>query len=135
MKLLDRILDPGAEPTYALMQDAMAHVIPEQRWGISVLADDGSTVRTKVGWVEDPDGWIVNSSGRVLLDGSPVVISVMSDRNASWSPASRPSRTWPRLTGDVVRARRESITQGDRDLLRLGAALSCVPTVPPISAC
>ena len=127
VKLLDRILDPGAEPTYALLQDAMTHVIPEQRWGISVLADDGSTVRTKVGWVEDPDGWIVNSSGRVLLDGSPVLISVMSDRNASLESGVATIEDVASITGDVVRARRE-----EAKTRSLGV---CYVSVPPISAC
>ncbi len=127
VKLLDRVLDPGAAPTYALMQHAMARVVPDQRWGISVLADDGSTVQTKVGWVEDPDGWVVNSSGRVIVDGSPVVISVMTDRNPNLEAGIAAIEDVARLAGDVVRARRESITQGDTG--------SCFVSVPPISMC
>jgi hypothetical protein len=129
VNLLGRVLDPAAAPTYALMQRAMARVVPDQRWGISVLADDGSTVQTKVGWFEDPDGWIVNSSGRVVVDGSPVLISVMTDRNPTFEAGIAATEEVARLAGDVVRARRESADAANRDT---GA---CFVSVPPISVC
>ena len=123
--LLRRVLDPDAAATYALMQDAMTRVIPEQRWGISVLADRGSTVQTKVGWVEDPDGWIVNSSGRVLVDGSPVVISVMTDRNPTLDAGIQTIEEVARLAGDVVREERETRLEPWLDLgARIGSARS-----------
>ena len=132
VKLLGRVLDPDAPSMYALMKRAMARVVPDQRWGISVLADDGSTVQTKVGWVEDPDGWIVNSSGRVVVDGSPIVISVMSDRNPSLEAGIADIEEVARLAGDVVRARRESPDPVSNDSHAAGA---CFVSVPPISVC
>jgi hypothetical protein len=121
VELLDRVLDPDAEPTYALMQDAMARVVPEQRWGISVLADRGTMVQTKVGWFEDPDGWIVNSSGRVVVDGSPVLISVMTDRNPTLEFGIATIEEVARLAGDVVRERRQGTR---RSWLDLGARIA-----------
>ena len=81
--LLDKVLDTEHDTPYELMQDAMSRVVPDQRWGVSALADRRSPVQTKVGWVEESDGWVVNSSGRILVDDSPVFISVMTDRNAT----------------------------------------------------
>lgn len=104
--LLDKILNTDRDTPYELMQDAMSRVIPEQRWGVSALADEGSTVQTKVGWIRDPDGWVVNSSGRVLVDDEPVLISVMTDRNATLDDGIATIEEVARLVGDVVRTRR-----------------------------
>jgi hypothetical protein len=106
VRLLDRVLDRRAARTYSVLQDAMSRVVRHQRWGVSVLADDGSPVQVKVGWVQDPDGWIVNSSGRVVVDGSPVLISVMSDRNPTFEAGVETVENVARLVGDVVRADR-----------------------------
>ena len=128
--LLGDVLDPEAGDTYALLRRSMARVVPDQRWGISVLADDGSTVETKVGWFQDPDGWIANSSGRVVVDGSPVLISVMSDRNPTLEAGIATIESVARLTGDVVRARRietAAVTSPSRQ--------GCFVAVPSIAAC
>lgn len=132
VKLLDRVLDPAAASTYALMQHSMARVEPDQRWGVSVLADEGTAVQTKVGWFEDSDGWIVNSSGRVVVDGSPVLISVMSDRNSSLESGVATVELVADIAGDVVRARREHAKTGTSD--RKSPATCFVP-LAPISAC
>ena len=105
VRLLDRVLDRRAR-TFAVLQDAMSRVVPEQRWGVSVLADDGTPVQVKVGWVRDPDGWIVNSSGRVVVDGSPVLISVMTDRNPTFEAGVETVEKVARLAGKLVRADR-----------------------------
>ena len=104
--LLDEVLATDRDTPYELLQDAMSRVVPEQRWGVSALADRGSRVQTKVGWVDDPDGWVVNSSGRVLVDDAPVLISVMTDRNASLEDGIATIEEVARLVGDVVRSRR-----------------------------
>jgi hypothetical protein len=104
--LLDEVLDAEHRATFALLQTTMGRVIPELRWGISVLADRGTAAQVKVGFVEDPDGWVVNSSGRVVVDGAPVLISVMSDRNSSLEAGIATVEKVARLTGDVVRAER-----------------------------
>lgn len=104
--LLADVLDADQKRTYGLMQNAMSRVVPEQRWGVSALADKGSRLRVKVGWVEDPGGWIVNSSGRVLVDDEPVLISVMTDRNATLDDGIATIEKVARLARDVVLARR-----------------------------
>ena len=106
VRLLDHVLDPRASRTYAVLQNAMSRVVPRQRWGVSVLADRGSRVQLKVGWVRDPGGWIVNSSGRVVVDGSPVLISVMTDRNPSFEAGVDTIEKVARLAGEIVRADR-----------------------------
>jgi hypothetical protein len=106
VRLLDRVLDPRTSRTYAVLQDAMSRVVPRQRWGVSALADRGSRVQLKVGWVQDPGGWIVNSSGRVIVDGSPVLISVMTDRNATLEAGVDTIEKVARLAGQIVRADR-----------------------------
>jgi hypothetical protein len=103
--LLREVLDADHR-AYALMQDAMARVVPELRWGIPVLADREADAQVKVGFVQDPDGWVVNSSGRVMVDDSPVLISVMSDRNATLDGGIATVEEVARLVGDVVRAER-----------------------------
>ncbi|MFZ0140947.1 MAG: hypothetical protein WAL70_07675 [Aeromicrobium sp.] len=103
--LLREVLDTDHRE-YALMQDAMARVVPELRWGIPVLADPGTAAQVKVGFVQDPDGWVVNSSGRVIVDDSPVLISVMSDRNATLESGIATVEEVARLVEDVVRAER-----------------------------
>ena len=121
VKLLEQVLDPANRSTYALLQDAMSRVIPTQRFGISVLADPGTTVQTKVGWVQDPEGWIVNSSGRVILDGSPVLISVMSDRNPTLEAGIATVEEVARLAGDVVKDAR---AEAELDWHELGTRIS-----------
>ena len=106
VRLLDRVLDRRASRTYSVLQDAMSRVVPRQRWGVSVLADRGSPVQMKVGWVQDPDGWVVNSSGRVVVDGSPVLISVMTDRNPTFETGVDTVEKVARLAGEIVRADR-----------------------------
>ena len=114
--LLDRVLDPGAWGTYALMQDAMARVTPELRWGITALADDESLAQVKVGFVEETEGWVVNSSGRVIVDGGPVVISVMTDRNPTFEDGVATIEEVARLVGEVVRAERAAGAVSWKDL-------------------
>lgn len=121
VRLLERVLDPDSRSTYALLQDSMSRVIPAQRWGVSVLADRGTTVQTKVGWVQDPDGWIVNSSGRVILDGSPVLISVMTDRNPTLEAGIVTIEEVARLAGDMVKDARE---EAELDWHELGTRIS-----------
>ena len=104
--LLGKVLDTDRDTPYELLQDAMSRVVPEQRWGVRALADRGSKVQAKVGWVQDPDGWVVNSSGRVLVDDEPVLISVMTDRNATLDDGIATIEKVARLVRDVVLARR-----------------------------
>ena len=92
---------PPSRPTRCCRTPCRASC-PSSDSGVSVLADRGTPVQLKVGWVRDPDGWVVNSSGRVVVDGSPVLISVMTDRNPTLEAgvdddrAGRPAGRRPR---------------------------------------
>jgi hypothetical protein len=114
--LLDRVLDPDARHTYALLQDAMSRVVPEQRWGVSVLGDPGRTVQMKVGWLQETGGWVANSSGRVVVDGHPVLVSVMTDRNPSLEAGVATIEEVARLAGVVIRENRRAAPWSWRDL-------------------
>ena len=134
VELLQTVLatDREASRRYALMQDAMARVIPEQRWGVTVLADPGSRPRVKVGWVDSTTGWVVNSSGRVLVDGSPVYLSVMTDGNPSLEAGIAAIEDVVRPLDRVVRARRELAEAVSR---RQAHPELCFSARPPTSAC
>ncbi|MEU3946991.1 serine hydrolase [Streptomyces sp. NPDC029526] len=62
----------------------MAEVVPEQAWGVPVVAD-GSAWAVKNGWMpRDATGlWVVHSIGRVTSGGREVLLAVLSDGNAS----------------------------------------------------
>lgn len=124
--------DREASRRYALMHDAMARVIPEQRWGVTAMADRGSRPRVKVGWVDSPTGWVVNSSGRVLVDGSPVFVSVMTDGNPSLEAGIAAIEDVVRPLDRVVRARRELAEAVSR---RQAHPELCFSARPPTSAC
>jgi hypothetical protein len=113
--LLKEVLDPDHR-AYAPMQRDMARVVPELRWGIPVLADRGTDVQVKVGFVQDPGGWVVNSAGRVVVDDSPVLISVMSDRNPTLEDGIATVEKVARLVGDVVRAERAKRVAQQKEL-------------------
>jgi hypothetical protein len=124
--------DREASRRYALMQDAMARVIPEQRWGVTVLADPGSRPRVKVGWVDSPTGWVVNSSGRVLVGGSPVYLSVMTDGNTSLEAGIAAIEDVVRPLARVVRAQRE---HAEAVSTRVAHPELCFSARPPMSPC
>jgi hypothetical protein len=70
----------------------LRHVETDQRWGVPVVADPGSTVAVKNGWlaVDDDDydeslgSWAVNSAGVVTVRGHQLLIVVMSQHNADF---------------------------------------------------
>ncbi|MFE9451339.1 serine hydrolase [Streptomyces sp. NPDC006739] len=72
----------GASRAY--LRGLMENVRPDQRWGVSA-AGDGSPCALKNGWL--PRGttglWVVNSIGRVTVDGTGCLVAVLSDGNAS----------------------------------------------------
>ncbi len=131
--LMDVVLstDRPAARQYGLLQTSMARVVPDQRWGISALADAGSEVLVKVGWVRSPTGWVVNSSGRVLIDGSPVLISVMTDRNRTLDAGIEATEAVARSMRAVVRAQREHADAVSRTPGLLGPCFASVLSGSP----
>jgi beta-lactamase class A len=95
--LLRALVDPhgalnAASRSFAL--NLMANVEADQRWGVSVVADPGTTVYVKNGWLsvdntngpdEDDDGlWAVTSLGIVRCKGDQVLMAVLTRHNASF---------------------------------------------------
>ena len=77
----------AASRNYALR--LMRNVEGDQRWGVGVVADKGTTFANKNGWLsidndngpdEDDDGrWVVNSLGIVTVHGHEVLMAVMTE--------------------------------------------------------
>jgi hypothetical protein len=69
----------------------MANVEPDQRWGVGVAADRGTTFYNKNGWLsiddsngpgENDDGlWAVTSLGIVRCSGDRVLMAVLTRHN------------------------------------------------------
>jgi beta-lactamase class A len=74
--------------------DLMSGVQADQRWGVGVIADRGTTVANKNGWLsventngpgETDDGrWIVNSLGIVTVHGQRLLMSIMTQHQPSF---------------------------------------------------
>jgi beta-lactamase class A len=64
----------------------MHSVEADQRWGVGTIADAGTTVANKNGWLaldSDNDRWLVNSDGIVTVSGQTVLISILTQHNAN----------------------------------------------------
>jgi hypothetical protein len=65
----------------------MRQVEADQRWGVGVIADPGTTFANKNGWLAvdaDNDLWLVNSDGIVTVDGQQVLISVLTQHDSDF---------------------------------------------------
>ena len=70
---------------YAL--NLLQHVESDQRWGVPVAADKGSTYYVKNGWLsvdDDNDLWAVNSDGIITVHGQRLLVSAMSQHGTSF---------------------------------------------------
>ncbi|MCW2496788.1 hypothetical protein [Jatrophihabitans sp.] len=59
----------------------------DQRWGVPVAADPGTSYAVKNGWLavdDDHDLWAVNSDGIITADGQRLLVSVMSQHGQSF---------------------------------------------------
>lgn len=71
----------------AYVRGLMERVVPEQAWGVPVVADasspGGAAWAVKNGWVpRDATGlWVVNSIGRVTVEGRDLLVAAVSDGN------------------------------------------------------
>ncbi|MFI1165834.1 serine hydrolase [Streptomyces sp. NPDC020801] len=94
IRLLRAVFDTGRTPktgatalnaqSRAYVRALMNDVADEQAWGVSAA---GSPWALKNGWLQrDTSGlWDVNSVGRIMVDGHPYLVAVLSDGNASMS--------------------------------------------------
>jgi len=73
--------------------DLMRRVDADQRWGVGVIADPGTTFANKNGWlaVDDTNGpgqtdggrWIVNSLGIVTVHGQQILMAILTQHQPS----------------------------------------------------
>ncbi|MGW7382233.1 serine hydrolase [Streptomyces sp. NPDC054794] len=73
-----------SEASRAYLRGLMTSIESDQRWGVSAAAD-GSAWALKNGWLpRSTTGlWVVNSIGRVTVDGAGYLVAVLSDGNAT----------------------------------------------------
>jgi hypothetical protein len=74
----------AASKSFAL--GLMDNVEADQRWGVGVVADPGTVFANKDGWLavdDDNDLWLINSDGIVTVHGQQVLISVLTQHDAS----------------------------------------------------
>ena len=74
------VLSPGSQ---GYIQDLMGRVEPDQQWGVSAAADEGTPFAVKNGWLPNPVLWEINSIGEVTHDGQTMLIAVLSRDNAT----------------------------------------------------
>lgn len=72
---------PDAGQSY--IADLMSNVASSQKWGVSAGVGSDATVSLKNGWLEDSNGWIINSIGHVKSNNSDYVIAVLTSGNTS----------------------------------------------------
>ena len=74
----------AASQAYAL--GLLDDVDSDQAWGVTAAADAGTTSAVKNGWLaidSDSDLWVVNSDGIVTVDGHRLLMSIMSQHDAT----------------------------------------------------
>ena len=72
---------PDAGQSY--IADLMSNVASDQSWGVSAGVGNDAPVSLKNGWLEDSNGWIINSVGHVKSHDSDYVIAVLTSGNTS----------------------------------------------------
>ncbi|WP_243677568.1 serine hydrolase [Weissella confusa] len=72
---------PDAGQSY--IDDLMSNVASSQNWGVSAGVGSDAMVSLKNGWLEDSNGWIINSIGHVKSNNSDYVIAVLTSGNTS----------------------------------------------------
>ncbi|MDR3241209.1 MAG: class A beta-lactamase-related serine hydrolase [Lactobacillaceae bacterium] len=86
LKLLNEIFYdgdflPSASRSY--ISGLMDQVDSSQAWGITAGTSDTTNVQLKNGWLENEDGWIVNSIGHVQNEQVDYTIAIYTDKNES----------------------------------------------------
>lgn len=95
--LVRNLVRPGPLNAYSrgLALNLMRNVESDQRWGVSAVADPGSSVALKNGWLSvdndngpgenDNDLWLVNSVGVVTVHGQPVLLSAFTQHGTDYA--------------------------------------------------
>lgn len=90
--------------TYALQ--LMANVEADQRWGVGVATDPGTTFANKNGWldVDDDDGrWAVSSVGVIQVSGHQVLLAVLTQHDADLSDGTALVESLSRAAATALR--------------------------------
>ena len=61
----------------------MREVEPDQRWGVTAAATQGTVSAVKNGWLPDPQLWVINSIGVIRHAGQVLLVAVLSNDQAS----------------------------------------------------
>ncbi len=88
----------------------MRNVQDDQRWGVPVVADEGTAVAVKNGWlaVDDDDydesqgSWAVNSAGVVTVEDHQVLMVVMTQHDADFGSGVDLVQRLAEATADAV---------------------------------
>ncbi|NSC20686.1 serine hydrolase [Streptomyces albus subsp. chlorinus] len=95
LRLLRAVYEPGpggglTPSARARVRELMRRVVPAQRWGVTAAAPAGAASATAVpevknGWLpRTATGlWVINSVGRVTVDGRAWLLAVLSDGHAT----------------------------------------------------
>jgi len=95
LQLLKNLVVAGTLNAYSqsVALGLMRNVEADQRWGVGVLADPGTTFANKNGWLsvdnsngsgEDDNGrWIVSSVGIVNVHGQQLLVSIFTEHQPS----------------------------------------------------
>jgi beta-lactamase class A len=95
LHLLQNLVAPGPlnPSSQALALGLMTHVEADQRWGVGVVADPGTTFANKNGWlsVDNTNGvgeqdnglWVVSSVGVVTVHGQQVLMCIFTRHRPS----------------------------------------------------
>jgi beta-lactamase class A len=93
LAMLTCLVRPGLldHRSRAFVLSLMRSVEADQRWGVGVLADPGSTFENKDGWLsvddtngpgeDDDDRWVASSVGIVRYHGQPLLVSIFTKHN------------------------------------------------------
>ncbi|MDT4920516.1 MAG: hypothetical protein QOI15_1418 [Pseudonocardiales bacterium] len=114
LALLDSLVDRGPlnARSQAFALGLMRSVESDQRWGVGVLADPGTTFANKNGWLgidnsngpgEDDDGlWVTNSLGVVRVHGRPLLVALFSRHNPDLDSGIRLIQRLARVAAPAV---------------------------------
>ena len=88
IKVLDQLVTPtfltAAAADVAYVNNLMANVVPDQRWGTPTMADPGTVTENKNGWLDndsDNGKWLVNSLGIIVIGGQKYLVAAYSQHH------------------------------------------------------
>jgi beta-lactamase class A len=114
VRLLHDLVFPGPldKRSRAFVLDLMRNVQADQRWGVGVLADHGSSFANKNGWMDvdddntqgedDDDLWLVDSLGVVRVHGQQLLVAVFTRHNPDFESGVRLVEKLARLIRPAV---------------------------------